>query len=461
MYGVNLGGASKNQSIQKADFDCNAPQTYAVVPAGIELRTEVPTDNANPQSVAIGLKFAGSITAQSDRTNISANLNWVEYYTLYSINGTRNSPDAIAFTEAGSSNTKFYKPFDYAGEKTFPDYETYANQYIYDVSVPHCGNNKQGKVFVGQRKESFYINLGAIFDLINFIPIPGFPGAIQNNYGNNDLAQKNIGTFALEVPSECLSADGSTNGIIGAWTVTRQLLHDASGNHVPGAQVSRLGHPLINELIIGLRDKYLFNAGDPVNDVTNFGAYVLYPYLPVVVDLLFGAAVRSATGLTTSIAPQTPRNDLLGFVTGFAGLNQPNTNPVGEFLRLNMGIAPVAQASQNSFGVLKSDTAGFPNGRRPGDDIVDIAMRVLLAGALLCPNKTIAPIFDVELTDGAPIAATDFDNFFPYLKTPLPGALNAGKNLSSSPSAVLTLPSLVAIAVALFGGFFISFAFFA
>jgi len=469
MYGTAFGGPMRNQSINYAEFDCGAPPPftqYAVLPGGIE----VPVDSTH--SVPITFKFAGPITAGSGGTD---NLNWFEYYYLRSINGSHSdgTADVQDFTVAGTSNNKFTKPFDNAGEKTFPDYAAYANQYIYDIDVPHCtkGSGKTGKVFVGQRTESFFIYLGGIFDLINFVPIPGFSGAIVNNAVYNDLADKNIGTFALEVPTVCITSDGSTNGVVGAWSVIRQLLHDSTGTtHMPGLQVSRLGNPLINELIIGLRDKYLWNAAQPTQDVTNFGTYVLYPTLPFIVDLLFGDAVRAATGLTGTIAPAVPRNDLLIFVTGIQGLNQPTplTAP-GEMLRLNVATAPLAQASQNTLGVIAGDAAGFPNGRRPGDDVVDIALQVVVAGKLCALNvgcnassdPSVAPIANVALTDGAPISANDFLNAFPYLNTPLPGAKNGARSTTSSPSSGLTLPSLVAIAVAILAGFLISFGFFA
>ena len=313
--------------------------------------------------------------------------------------------------------------------------------------------------------------------MINFIPIPGFPGAIAQSSNNNALANKNVGTFALEVPSNCLTA---TNQVIGTWTGIRQLKHDANGDHFAGAQVSRLGNPLINEIVIGLRDKYVFNAGVPSQDVgNNFGPYVLYPTLPAIVTSLFLTAVNSVLGTTlTTLAPTTPRNDMLiTFLAGIPGINQsPVQTPAvyGEVLRLNISIAPKALSAQLPLGVVGGDTSGFPNGRRPGDDVIDIALQVVVSGILCSPqyngafgcNSTQAPIYNVALTDGAPVSAADFQNKFPYLNYPYPGYGNGTANYfptttTTSPSAGPSFPSLIAISIALLAGFFISFAFFA
>ena len=139
-------------------------------------------------------------------------------------------------------------------------------------------------------------------------------------------------------------------------------------------QVSRLGNPLVNEVVIGLDDKDKFNASKPKNDAANFADYVTNPTFPALVQTLFPAAV----------APTNfPRTDLLTvFLKGIKGLNQPATVAVpAEMMRLNTSIAPVAIGAQNSLGVAGGDNAGFPNGRRPADDVVDLSIRVAM-GAL-------------------------------------------------------------------------------
>ena len=124
--------------------------------------------------------------------------------------------------------------------------------------------------------------------------------------------------------------------------------------------MSRLGAPLVNEVVIGLPDKDRFNHSEPADD-GQFATYVTNPTLPALIEILFPAAV----------APTAfPRNDLVAaFLTGVDGLNQPLNVTASEMLRLNTAIAPVSAAAQSPLAVLAGDVAGFPNGRRPGDDV--------------------------------------------------------------------------------------------
>jgi hypothetical protein len=258
------------------------------------------------------------------------------------------------------------------------------------------------------------------------------------------------------VPIACLKGKG--NGVIGGWTTAslpQARMLDPSptynGSATQGGayvQVSRLSNPLVNELVIGLKDKNLFNAVEPTSDGA-VATYVTNPTLPALLDLLF----RKAVGSKTNIAPSNfPRNDLVAaFLTGFPGLNQMKTVTGSEMIRLNTGIPATPRAKQNTFGVVAEDLAGFPNGRRPADDTVDIALRVVM-GALchplplatelgikgakedtpsdmvnlgLCKPKD-APVGTAPFTDGAPIKATELLNAFPYLNTPIAGSPNNG-----------------------------------
>jgi len=198
--------------------------------------------------------------------------------------------------------------------------------------------------------------------------------------------------------------------------------------------VSRLGMPLVNELVIGLPDKDKFNASAPADD-TQFLNYVTNPSLPILLNALFGNA---------AMVPGTPRNDLVAaFLTGVKGLNQPVKVTPSEMLRLNTSIAPTAPAKQNDLGVLGGDLAGFPNGRRPYDDVVDITLRVAegaLCGAIgSCGSETTDPNHGTPYTDEARSAGPDAqyltvagavnpkDTYlpaFPYLNTPIPGSPN-------------------------------------
>jgi hypothetical protein len=243
---------------------------------------------------------------------------------------------------------------------------------------------------------------------------------------------------------------GNGNGVIGAWTTAslRQArilnphptFENPEVNGGAFTQVSRLGMPLVNEVVIGLPDKDRFSASEPKND-SQFATYVTRPTLPALINILFRDAVNGALGANIAdLAPNNyPRNDLVtAFLTGFPGVNQLATVTPSEMQRLNTKIAPTLKSNQNTFGVAAGDLAGFPNGRRPGDDVVDIELRVAM-GALCHPlplgtsgapvnlglcTPANAPVGNVPITDGAPISAADFDERFPYLTTPLAGSSN-------------------------------------
>ena len=410
------------------------------------------------EMVAIPLKLAGGITADPD----TSAANFSESYTLSLVAGERRSGTVTDATDTTSGETSFTKPLDFFGDKSFggvAGYEAYVNGvhnsgFAYnDITLSGCPADAQdARVFVGQRKESFSINLGRIFDLVNFDPIN-----ITDAEENNILSDKNITSIALEVHKDCLTGDG--NGVIGAWTTASsqqiRILNPTPSFERPevngGAytQVSRLGAPLVNEVVIGLRDKNTFNSSSPVDDA-QFAQFVTNPTLPFIIDLLF----NSDGGLNAdgSIAPSNfPRNDLVAaFLTGIEGVNQLSLVTPSEMLRLNTGIAATAAADQSNLGVAAGDLAGFPNGRRPGDDITDLALRVVMGalchniavdldgngsvgeednlglcaaeGATPAENEAAAPVGNVALSDGAPQNAAQFDTAFPYLTTPLSGS---------------------------------------
>ncbi|QFT61984.1 DUF4331 domain-containing protein [Roseivivax sp. THAF30] len=394
------------------------------------------------ETVAIPLKAAGAITgADSDP------LNEIETYTLDVIQGDRRSGDAEPVVGV-DGRRNFVKPLDNIGTKTIPDYEAYADQYIYNVALPECSS--QGRVFVGQRAEAFAVNLGEIFDLVNLVPLEG---SIENSRENDDLIDRfNVTSLALELPISCVTGDG--NGVIGGWTTSslpQAEIEDPSptyeGTSVYGGawvQQSRLSAPLVNEVVIGLPDKDLFNAAEPTQDGA-LATYVTNPTLPALIDILF----RDALGADGNIAPSNlPRQDLVtAFLTGFPGLNQQANVTPSEMMRLNTAVPATPRSQQSNFGVVGEDLAGFPNGRRPGDDVVDIALRVVM-GALCHPvplgaelgiegaeedtesdlvnlglcDPQDAPVGDQPFIDGAPVSALDVSEQFPYLLAPLPGA---------------------------------------
>ena len=346
------------------------------------------------QAVAVPVINIGGITVDSN-----AALNVDETYTAMVLRGPRRQPQSFGdISNLADGSTEFTKPADNIGNKSIPDYDAYASQYIYDINIPGCGEN--GRLFVGQRKDSFVVNLGETFDLINISTSPLGPVS-----GNSDtLAGKNITSIILEVDKTCLVDESA---IIAGWTTASKV----EGSEF--TQVSRLGHPLVNELVIGVPDKDAFNASEPKDD-GQFLTYVTHPTLPAIIEILYGAA--------GAIAPTNfPRDDLVDvFLTGVPGLNEDGS--VGEMLRLNTDIAAVGEDSQHYLGVIAGDTAGFPNGRRPGDDVVDIALRVVMGK--LVPNAEDAPAGEFAFTDGAKVDAGFFDSTFPYLKSPLPGSPN-------------------------------------
>jgi len=332
-------------------------------------------------------------------------LNVLEQYRLNIIRGLRRSGVSAAIT-SGGSNT-FTKPHDNIGLKSIANYPAYANSFIYTIDIPGCPT--PGRLFVGQRKDPFVVNLGDIFDLINLNPLGPVAGA------QDALRMKNVTSFILEIPKECL-VSAPSNTIIGGWTTASKITPQGTN------QLSRLGSPLVNELVFGLGDKVIPGVLDKDAFNTTMPAvpgdavlidYVTHPTFPAIVELLFGSAgVRAPTNF--------PRSDLVAvFLTGVAGLNQTATP--AEYLRLNTATPAVPADQQNNLGVIAGDNGGYPNGRRPGDDIVDITLRVAM-GKLLSTND--APSGQLPFTDGALVNSSYFETNFPYIKTPLPGSPN-------------------------------------
>ncbi|MBA3501395.1 MAG: DUF4331 domain-containing protein [Myxococcota bacterium] len=394
-----------------------------VGPAGNTKKTAVPFITVAPVSAT---KNAGQ--------------NVFEHYKLSVISGSRHGTSKAV--EACSGGETFSKPLDNIGTKAIPNYDAYARSFIYEVDVPGCNapNGTKARVFVGQRQEGFAVNVGGIFDLLHFDTggDAGVANILGGQYqGFNDLTPKSVTTLALEVPAACLTKAGQP--IIGLWTTSsvrqarvinpKPTFGKPTREGGPWAQISRLANPLINEVIIGLKDKDRFNSSEPRDD-GQFADYVTHPSLPEIVELLLGGA-----GV---VAPNRfPRTDLVAtFLTGFPGVNANGST--AEMMRLNTAIPATPMASQNPYGaalcfdaptatsdaklnVMRAgcDPAGFPNGRRPGDDVTDIELRVAM-GYLL--NTTDAPSGQLPFVDGAGVNADAFSASFPYLTTPRPGS---------------------------------------
>jgi Domain of unknown function (DUF4331) len=416
---------------------------------------------AAQKTVSIPLIQAGTLANLTD-----ANLNVNETYTVSMVRGDRRKGVSQSVTKVAGGST-FEKPVDYIGVKTLGDtaaYATYAGKHIHNVTIPGCPAGKNtGKVFVGQRQEGFAVNLGPIFDLVNATAAQITNPALINAFAANSIQDKNVTSMALEVHKDCLTAGSET--VIGGWTTASlrqgRLLsgNPASGlqttEKVGGAwtQVSRLGNPLVNEVVIGLKDKDKFNSSKPNGD-GQFLDYVTNPTLPALLGLVLAGDVNG-------LAPTNiPRTDLATvFLTGITGVNKPATVTPSEMLRLNTAIAPVQFADQNRLGVAgevlrvgglanlanAKDLAGFPNGRRPKDDVVDIALVAVLGGLCVINGDTdglklnsipgVAGVTSACKPSSVPLGATaanvhdgvdqavvPFLTTFPYLNTPIAGS---------------------------------------
>jgi hypothetical protein len=411
----NDGGARENLTFQFRFQNVNADNKLSV----------------GGKQVAIPLVQNGSKDVNQPN---DPGLNVTEQYTVDLVRGPRRTGTRQALTNVSTGGTTFAKPVDDIGRKTISNYIAYANKHVWDVGIPGCGN---GRVFVGQRKDPFVVNLGETFDLVNI----KYPAVELQPYAEfatvDSLGDKNITSIVMEVPIACLTE--GKGAIIGGWTTAslpaNQMLStaptglDATSQSGDFVQVSRVGMPLVNEIVIGLKDKNRFNASEPKDDA-QFADYVTNPTLPALLEILFGSAgVKAPTNF--------PRTDLVAaFLTGVDGLNKPANVVASEMLRLNTAIPPTAAGSQSRLGVLGGDNAGFPNGRRPGDDVVDIELRVAMGA--LCTlaiggcKPSDAPAGTLRYTDGAYIYDGFFAAGFPFLRAPLRGSPNEDNAIKSA-----------------------------
>jgi len=321
------------------------------------------------------------------------------------------------------------------GPKTIPNYAAVAAQ----ANRTLTGG---GKVFAGQVDDPFFVDLGTAFDAINIRKGTGAEGG-----GRDDVAGYNVHSIVLQVPESDVTRDGkmvssdkAANAVVGVWASTTRPRIQVTGvsgidfssrayraktRHSTHAkkhsgyarhriarevQVSRLGNPLVNEVVIPLGKKDFFNATQPSDDLKNFGQFVLSPELAKVINILF-------PGLNV---PETDRTDIVtALLTGIPGLNQiaPGAPPT-DTLKINLGTQP--SPNPNRFGVLAGDTAGFPNGRRLADDVTDIELRVI--GGFLKGNK-------LPLGDGVDQNDKPFRTAFPYVALPQSGFDGASKRI--------------------------------
>lgn len=269
------------------------------------------------------------------------------------------------------------------GPRTMPDYESLAAQGIYTL-------NNGMRIFAGQRDDPFYIDLGAVFDTLNL-----------RDPGTDMLSGFNVHTIALEVPATLLTKDrkGPANTAfpaLGAYANTyrrsvRVMNEEGENNRDAWVQVQRLANPLVNEAIIGTKDKDRWNRLAPQREST-FVEYYTNPRLATALEVVFGADAQPIFDLRDVFLTYTPGN----YTT------------LSELLRLNISVAPVPLASQNPLTALGGDTAGWPNGRRPIDDVTDVAIRVVGGTNYLSASDAVQTN-DMPLPDVFPFVSTPWD----------------------------------------------------
>src|SRR6516164_6133902 len=324
------------------------------------------------------------------------------------------------------------------GPATMPDYPALAAQGIY--SDDPTGT----RVFAGQRAETFYIDLGAVFDTLNLRRyLPALTAAEDvdnvNPFGVNRFSGFNISTIAIEVPISRVTSDGkpaaiTNNPVIGVYANTsRQKVRvlgqpgEPADEDGPFVQVSRMANPLVNELIITTPFKDGWNASKP-EDEANFQAFYQNPVVATELNLVFGVPIVPIDG-----SPANDRADLIGLLLKYPGQALSGSNcgqPCAELLRVDLRVPPTAPENQSRLGsALGRDPAGYPNGRRPNDDVTDITVRVVGGNNYIANH-----IGDgVNFLAGAPgvvgvdVTANGIARNFPFLPTPYDGKCSAGQ----------------------------------
>jgi hypothetical protein len=312
------------------------------------------------------------------------------------------------------------------GPRSTPNYDDLAAAAVHSL---------QGgiSVFAGQRNDGFFVDLGAIFDLADIREITS-----ATMHSVDPLKTLNIHTIAIKVPIRMLTRDGSVptdvmsaTSVLGIWSGASrrkvQVRDDngkASKGSGPWVQVSRLGNPLFNEVVVHIGDKDRWNAVDPIDDAGEFESYVNQPELARLLPAIYNGAFPNLAAYNG-----TPRADLhailltgipSGIVDGFQNFTGPNP---ADMLRLNVAVPPTTD-NPNPIGLVAGDPAGFPNGRRVFDDVVTIELKAIAGYTipLVDNNYTVddvvnASVFSSNLTPGP----DRYQDTFPYLGSPHSG----------------------------------------
>jgi Domain of unknown function (DUF4331) len=341
----------------------------------------------NPNTFLYALPQVTSLT--------DPDLNFYQTYDLYRIRAGQRTT---------LLNDVVVGPSD-VGVATMPDYAT-----LFDQAVNT--HNAGIAAWAGQADDPFFLDL-RVFDALY--------GADLSEVGHDTLSGFNVNSFAIRVPKKQLGEGGDGSGIVGIWTTAErrsvrvQRSNGTQGFQGPFVQVSRLGMPLVNEVVIPVGKKDRFNASRPQND-GQFASFVQDPELPHLINAVYGVPIPDCDGDPND--GDIDRLCDLGqvFLTGVTGLNQPPQVTASEMLRLNYKIPPCEPGScadYSRMGVIGGDNAGFPNGRRLRDDVIDIAVQVV--EGFLLGQKT-------GLGDGVNTNDVPFRSTFPYLALPHPGS---------------------------------------
>ncbi len=346
------------------------------------------------------------------------------------------------------SGTRFSCPPCNIGIRSTPNYENLATPAIYELS-------NGIKIFAGQRAEGFFVDLGSIFDLADLRPLSSdqkYPG--KNTPGINSLADKNVHSIAMQIPIEMLSRNGKTptgpddpSAVIGVHTTasrqkarifdSKSGVTTASG---PYEQISRLGNPLVNEVVVPMALKDYFNSQAPVDD-KQFAGAIEHPEVQ-------GLLVELYPGVFPHLAKyKKARADLVAvFTTGIPGNLISKAFGVGTYqggkvlaeqLRLNMAIKPTGTNGwgTSELGILGGDLAGFPNGRRVTDDVITIELKALAGATIPLVDKTYTPDTAVSaVTQGVTSSPRAYQKPFPYLANPHGGFSNPTATPPSNPN---------------------------
>ena len=396
---------------------------------GDDVLYEIHIDNNGDGRADISYQFHFSTTVRDPDTFLynvgpieslsSPNWNRVQTYSV-SVNG-------------GSLGSGLACPPCNIGPLSTPDYAGLASAAVHSLGGGIS-------VFAGQRAEAFYVDLGAIFDLGDLRPFENLHAQYGLNAfsgpaaGVNATNHLNVHSIAIQVPISAVTIKGHPT--IGVWTTAsrqRVTLWDADrGENVnsgPFRQVSRLGNPLINEVVIALGDKDRWNSLPPSDD-KQFAHYVTQPGLAALLPALYPGVFPNLAKLVASGKPRADLEAIL--LTGIpAGLIPGFTNLTGtvlaDMLRLNTSIAPTPADKQSIYGLVGGDAGGFPNGRRVTDDVVAIELRAIAGAVYKLVDKTFTPDAAADkLTDGLTPASVSAPLLgqFPYLGVPYSGFNN-------------------------------------